>query len=541
MNRNEFNRFITGINIPGPGDLEGLKELTTLFPWFHSAHMLLLKGLKENADIRFDTQLKTSALLVTDREVLYHYVFFSPEAGITIPLSVLKEDVLPSSETNTAEEALPLSPVDEIPGQAHEEEKKELQDHGHEVEETVSPEEHEEKAEIFTEKAVVTEDYSGGDAESVDVMEHQPGATDEQVVAGETPQERPEETPGETPQEMPEETPQEMPEETLQTVPEETPGETPKEAGEETLQETPEETPQEMPEETLQTVPEETPGETPKEAGEEMLQETPEETPQAMPEETRQETLEETEEKTLEAIQEGESREIAPEQAPEKISEEVNDVSAGEIAGETTVMEQEVRSVDMPEQTAQKSPETVTGADTSLRTREDLIAEIEARLRELESEAQPEEEMQYEPHSEPEEGMQYDPQPESEEEIQHEPETGTEPVPVTGELLELLPDEPADEENQVSQLTPNDLIDRFIRVSPTIGRMTAGEYQPAKDLAEDSTDEQGSFITETLANIYINQGYYTKAINIYEKLSLQFPEKSTYFASRIEKIRDLIK
>jgi len=533
MNRNEFNRFITGINIPGPGDLEGLKELTTLFPWFHSAHMLLLKGLKENADIRFDTQLKTSALLVTDREVLYHYVFFSPEAGITIPLSVLKEDVLPSSETNTAEEALPLSPVDEIPGQAHEEEKKELQDHGHEVEETVSPEEHEEKAEIFTEKAVVTEDYSGGDAESVDVMEHQPGATDEQVVAGETPQERPEETPGETPQEMPEETPQE----------------------------TPEETPQAMPEETLQTVPEETPGETPKEAGEEMLQETPEETlqetpeetPQAMPEETRQETLEETEEKTLEAIQEGESREIAPEQAPEKISEEVNDVSAGEIAGETTVMEQEVRSVDMPEQTAQKSPETVTGADTSLRTREDLIAEIEARLRELESEpqpeegmqleseAQPEEEMQYEPHSEPEEGMQYDPQPESEEEIQHEPETGTEPVPVTGELLELLPDEPADEENQVSQLTPNDLIDRFIRVSPTIGRMTAGEYQPAKDLAEDSTDEQGSFITETLANIYINQGYYTKAINIYEKLSLQFPEKSTYFASRIEKIRDLIK
>jgi hypothetical protein len=65
--------------------------------------------------------------------------------------------------------------------------------------------------------------------------------------------------------------------------------------------------------------------------------------------------------------------------------------------------------------------------------------------------------------------------------------------------------------------------------------------QPVKDLSAESHDEQGKFITETLAKIYVNQGYYTKAINIYEKLSLQYPEKSAYFASRIEKIKDLIK
>ena len=57
MNRNEFNRFIAGIDLPGPGDLEGLRELIALFPWFHSSHMLLLRGLKDNSDIRFDTQL----------------------------------------------------------------------------------------------------------------------------------------------------------------------------------------------------------------------------------------------------------------------------------------------------------------------------------------------------------------------------------------------------------------------------------------------------------------------------------------------------
>ena len=78
MNRNEFNRFIAGIDLPGPGDLDELKELTALFPWFHSAHMLLLRGLKENNDIRFDTQLKVSALSVADREVLYHYLLLAP-------------------------------------------------------------------------------------------------------------------------------------------------------------------------------------------------------------------------------------------------------------------------------------------------------------------------------------------------------------------------------------------------------------------------------------------------------------------------------
>ena len=72
MNRNDFNRFITGGAFPGPGDLDGIRELTDMFPWFHAAHLVLLRGLKENADIRFDSQLKSSALSVSDREVLYH-------------------------------------------------------------------------------------------------------------------------------------------------------------------------------------------------------------------------------------------------------------------------------------------------------------------------------------------------------------------------------------------------------------------------------------------------------------------------------------
>jgi hypothetical protein len=90
-------------------------------------------------------------------------------------------------------------------------------------------------------------------------------------------------------------------------------------------------------------------------------------------------------------------------------------------------------------------------------------------------------------------------------------------------------------------MTPADLIDRFIKANPTIERLTPGESQLVRDLSESSTEAKGAFITETLAKIYLSQGYYTKAINIYEKLSLQYPEKSAYFASRIEKIRELIK
>ena len=46
----------------------------------------------------------------------------------------------------------------------------------------------------------------------------------------------------------------------------------------------------------------------------------------------------------------------------------------------------------------------------------------------------------------------------------------------------------------------------------------------------------GEFCTETLAGIYLEQGYPQEAIDIYSRLSLRYPEKSVYFAALIEKI-----
>ena len=111
------------------------------------------------------------------------------------------------------------------------------------------------------------------------------------------------------------------------------------------------------------------------------------------------------------------------------------------------------------------------------------------------------------------------------------------------ELLELE-EENIQENSQdtADEKVKNDeLINKFIINSPHIlPQKPDVSDKEQTDISESSGRENEGFITETLAKIYINQGYYSKAIFAYEKLSLKFPEKSSYFATQIEKIKKLI-
>ena len=50
-----------------------------------------------------------------------------------------------------------------------------------------------------------------------------------------------------------------------------------------------------------------------------------------------------------------------------------------------------------------------------------------------------------------------------------------------------------------------------------------------------------TFVTETLARVYLEQEHYEKAKLAYQNLSLKYPEKSSFFASQIELIEKLLK
>ncbi|MGD0710393.1 MAG: hypothetical protein ABR968_04365 [Bacteroidales bacterium] len=82
----------------------------------------------------------------------------------------------------------------------------------------------------------------------------------------------------------------------------------------------------------------------------------------------------------------------------------------------------------------------------------------------------------------------------------------------------------------------NDLIDNFLREQPKLNIQPSGNNFEEEETSEEVEKEQ-EFVSEILAEIYWKQGSRDKAIHIYEKLSLNFPEKSSYFATQIEKIK----
>jgi hypothetical protein len=81
------------------------------------------------------------------------------------------------------------------------------------------------------------------------------------------------------------------------------------------------------------------------------------------------------------------------------------------------------------------------------------------------------------------------------------------------------------------------LIDKFIETNPKIAPIKSGTA-PAPQFELNSSDNT-HLMTETLARVYLEQKKYQKAIQAYEILILKYPEKSSFFADRINDIKIL--
>lgn len=76
----------------------------------------------------------------------------------------------------------------------------------------------------------------------------------------------------------------------------------------------------------------------------------------------------------------------------------------------------------------------------------------------------------------------------------------------------------------------------FSVTTPVFGAHAGSvDYAPA---TQEEVDSDRTMVSETLAQIYAQQELYQRSIDIYKKLILLFPEKSAYFASLIEKVKE---
>ncbi len=91
----------------------------------------------------------------------------------------------------------------------------------------------------------------------------------------------------------------------------------------------------------------------------------------------------------------------------------------------------------------------------------------------------------------------------------------------------------------VNQQSKMDLIEKFLSGGGTFAKQIPASGFAPTDLAEKAMEVTNDIVTETFANLLFSQGNLDKAIQAFEKLILKYPEKSIYFAARIEEIKKL--
>ncbi len=130
--------------------------------------------------------------------------------------------------------------------------------------------------------------------------------------------------------------------------------------------------------------------------------------------------------------------------------------------------------------------------------------------------------------------------PHEEQQPKNDSATNRKPTPAdaTIDYVAYLMEVGDKETDEAPQLKGQELIDDFInKENGKISLQDETEYEP--DEAVDENEGTGYF-TETLARIYIKQGRYSKALEIIQRLYLEYPKKNRYFADQIRFLKKLI-
>ncbi len=101
----------------------------------------------------------------------------------------------------------------------------------------------------------------------------------------------------------------------------------------------------------------------------------------------------------------------------------------------------------------------------------------------------------------------------------------------------VLEDQPADNfGKQLKSFTDWLKVMKKLPAQPVSEKQNDKEADRIRHFAEHSIEER-DILTESMAEVLAKQGMYENAIALYQKLSLIYPPKSAYFASRIEQLK----
>ncbi|MDY3104618.1 tetratricopeptide repeat protein [Prevotella sp. SGI.027] len=109
-------------------------------------------------------------------------------------------------------------------------------------------------------------------------------------------------------------------------------------------------------------------------------------------------------------------------------------------------------------------------------------------------------------------------------------------------LMEVENSEEQKDASPSLHLKGQELIDSFIEKSGD-GRIQLSdtpEYLPELQEENENSEPDEGYFTETLAKIYIKQGRYEQALEIIQRLNLNYPKKNSYFADQLRFLEKLI-